>query len=65
MRFSKRHNVAGEAGSVAVRVHAYPPRSPDAPSLVRMLAGLAERGVRQVYLENYDLIPTGRLSWLR
>ncbi|HUW83322.1 MAG TPA: hypothetical protein VMZ31_11040 [Phycisphaerae bacterium] len=56
---------AGGAGSPAVRVHAYPPRCPDAPSLVRTLAGLADRGVRQVYLENYGLIPTGRLSWLR
>jgi hypothetical protein len=56
---------AGGAGSAAVRVHAYPPRCPDAPSLVRTLTGLAERGVRQVYLENYGLIPPGRLSWLR
>jgi len=55
----------GGAGSAAVRVHAYPPRCPDAPSLVRMLTGLVERGVRQVYLENYGLIPTSRLSWLR
>ncbi len=56
---------AGGAGSAAVRIHAYPPRCPNAPSLVRMLTGLAERGVGQVYLENYGLIPTGRLSWLR
>jgi len=57
--------VSAGLGSAAVRVHAYPPRCPDAPSLVRMLTGLAERGVGQVYLENYGLIPTGRLSWLR
>jgi len=64
-RLGRLSATAGGAGAVAVRIQAYPPRCPDAPCLVRMLGSAAELGIEQVYLENYGLIPAGRLSWLR
>lgn len=56
---------AGELGKVEVGVSACAPACPDSTTLVRALSTAARLGVRTAVVENYGLLPTRRLDWIK